>query len=395
MTHESSIRKVIFRKELSFIFEHNNIRPYERDRIGSLLFENHLDPGMQLILKEEIRDIHGIDKELGKIKLNEVAKGAIKTLFLVQDDLELPSELKISVLKNEQIAVFVGAGVSRLLRLPLWKELADKAIAFLYEKNIIDYFEYQRITNEILDPKQKMTLFHQFIPKKSQESEVFYQKVFTKTSPLKENPYHILTESDWNWVKVTSNIDGQFPRALDAMLIRSIPDNGGARQDVAEAPKRAKKITQAFDIKNIDYDAIYEIHGSIENLERTIITTRDYVEAYFGETSQLKQFLSELFATYTTVFVGYGLQEFEVLEHIVSNKKRHYVLLGSYMNELNLFTLRKKYFENLNITPIRYYLDFRGYDRLNDVLNSWYQQIQKERGKDYYQKVREIDEEID
>ena len=93
--------------------------------------------------------------------------------------------------------------------------------------------------------------------------------------------------------------------------------------------------------------------------------------------------------------MGYGLEEFEVLERVLSSTKdntKRYVLLPTYLNEMNYFRVMKKYFKNLDIEPIGYYLDFNGFDRLKDVMSSWFQHIVSKKSKDYYKNIREIDD---
>ena len=86
------------------------------------------------------------------------------------------------------------------------------------------------------------------------------------------------------------------------------------------------------------------------------------------------------------------MEEFPILEHIIKNSKIHYAVVPTYLNEMNLFRLHSEYFDTLKIKPIPYYLDFNGYERLINVLDAWNQQIKDSRGKDYYQKIKTIDE---
>ena len=122
------------------------------------------------------------------------------------------------------------------------------------------------------------------------------------------------------------------------------------------------------------------------------------MEAYYGDAHGLRDFLGKVFQKYHVVFIGYRLEEFELLERILHGSKnnlKRYVLLHTYLNELNFFRIQQKYFKKLGIEPIRYYLDFDGYDRLIIVLSSWLQQLIDKRGKDYYERIQVIDEVID
>ena len=382
MRDENLIRKTIFKNELYFIFEKNNVCKAEEQKIVFSIFENPLEISKQYILKEEVSKLEALDRKLNQIIDNKELVGAIKTLFIVQEDLKLPSEISKLFLKNEKVAIFVGAGISKLIGFPLWDELANKAIEYLHKQNLITYFEYQKIMREVSDPKQKMTIFDALIPRYRKEAKNFYTEIFSKPNYKNGNPYEILIEFDC--LKITTNVDKEFYNALDKKL------------RMKELQERAKMIEiQNLSINNINNNAIYHIHGSIDKLEQTVLTTKDYIEAYYIDKSPVRTFLSDVFREYTVIFVGYGLSEFPILEHIIGKENYHYALIPSYLNEINLFKLQQKYFENLHIKPIPFFLDFNGYNRLVDVLDSWIQQLSEQRQKDYYQKIRIIDEVID
>ena len=127
-----SIRKTIFKDELRLVQLKHNLSEPEIDLIIHSIFENPLTLAKQYILKKEINTLEDLSSEVNKVSTNKETVGAINTLFLVQDDLELLVDLKSRFLKNEKLCVFVGAGISKLLELPLWRELADSAIEYLY-----------------------------------------------------------------------------------------------------------------------------------------------------------------------------------------------------------------------------------------------------------------------
>ena len=386
-----SIRKTIFKDELRLIQLKHNLSEPEIDLIIHSIFENPLTKAKQYILKREINTLEDLSSEVNKVSTNKEAVGAINTLFLVQDDLELLVDLKSLFLKNEKLCVFVGAGISKLLKLPLWRELADSAIEYLHGTNKINYFEYQRIKNDVVDPKQKLTIFHSLLPKTTKEAKDFYERAL-KANSNKKNPYDLLVEFDW--VKVTSNIDNEFYNALRRKLER-LKGKLALLHESKVMPKPAKKESNDFDVSKLDHETIYHIHGSIDDLEQTILTTKDYIEEYYGDSGRLKTFLRGLFNEYSVIFIGYGLEEFPILEHVIKNSKNHYAVMGTYQSEMNLFRLNSEYFKTLNITPIPFYLDFNGYDRLLNMLDFWIQNIRDSRAKDYYQKIRAIDESIE
>ena len=89
------------------------------------------------------------------------------------------------------------------------------------------------------------------------------------------------------------------------------------------------------------------------------------------------------------LFISYGLSEFPILERIFSPKnddkgielkkrKKHYILLPTYLSEISYFKVQEKYFEKLGIAAIPYYLDSDGYSRICKVLESWESIIKEE-----------------
>ena len=148
-------------------------------------------------------------------------------------------------------------------------------------------------------------------------------------------------------------------------------------------------------MNTLNPESIYYIHGSIDNLQQTVLTTKDYLEAYYSDSARLKIFFRELFNMFSVIFIGYGLEEFPILEHVIKNTKKHYAVMGIYQNEMNFFRLNSEYFKTINITPIPFYLDFNGYDRLLSLLDLWLNQIRDARGKDFYQAIKTIDDTID
>lgn len=77
------------------------------------------------------------DKQVNIEKISEIPK--------------IPQTIKESFQK-EKLVIFVGAGVSRLLGLPSWQELAIKLLNTLFKKKIITYYEYEQLKN--FDPKK-------------------------------------------------------------------------------------------------------------------------------------------------------------------------------------------------------------------------------------------------
>lgn len=398
MRDNESIRKTIFRKELEYFFCQYNVTDAIQGKVIDSLFEiPPLSTKSQYMLKENICNIDSLKDNLNFIRDKNLI-GAINTLFKVDDDLPLPPNLKKKFVSNEKVGFLVGAGISKLLDFPLWKELGYSAIKELYDNNKINYSEFQKILNKVPDPKQRLNIFHNFIPKKN--SEGFYKKVFSKPNCQYGNPYDILVK--FECLNLSSNIDCEFHKSLKDYQIKKRPALERTKSNQENRKKEEAAIIEdpvINDFKNspINNKKIFQLHGSIKKIESTVLTTEDYLNAYYKNKEKLKDFLIDIFNEYTIIFLGYGLEEFQILEHIIKSSNNHYVLIGTYLNEMNLFRVERNYFDSLNITPIHYYLDFNGYFRLNGVLEFWINEITDNRKdtKDYYDRIKDIDEVID
>ena len=60
---------------------------------------------------------------------------------------------------------------------------------------------------------------------------------------------------------------------------------------------------------------VVHIHGCVDDPDSMVITTRDYLDHY--STTEVQDFLRYLFEKKTVLFLGYGLEEIEVLEYIL------------------------------------------------------------------------------
>ena len=70
---------------------------------------------------------------------------------------ELPIEIKEAINKRRLI-MFVGAGASNQIELPLWKDLADASIKKCFDEGYICDGDRELIINNIKDNKEKLSI---------------------------------------------------------------------------------------------------------------------------------------------------------------------------------------------------------------------------------------------
>lgn len=145
---------------------------------------------------------------------------------------------------------------------------------------------------------------------------------------------------------------------------------------------------------------ILHLHGSIKEQRELIVTIVDYMKHY-EPNSKASVLLEEIFKSYTVLFVGYGLEEYEILEFVIRKSQatkgelRHFMLYPVFKNEINLLALQKRYYADLGVQLVPYSIDNIGYEQLAKVITEWAKQIGPiSRPPDFYERIKLIDEVI-
>ena len=160
-------------------------------------------------LKEEYYNYNTLLNKFSSIIGQVEDTKVIKDVFTISSDLNIIPEELLKEIKLKNVAVFVGAGLSKVVsdKYPLWDELANKSIKYLFNNRKINFFEKERLIREISDPKQKLSIFEKYIGGKTDEEyKKFLNQNFNfknESQPSKENPYQILCSENYNFIKVT------------------------------------------------------------------------------------------------------------------------------------------------------------------------------------------------
>ena len=124
-----------------------------------------------------------------------------------------------------------------------------------------------------------------------------------------------------------------------------------------------------------------------------ILTTQDYVRHYANDRlsgdpqreNRVLTFLEWLFDNKTVLFIGYGLEELEILEYVilkarragaVAKEARHYILQGFFSHEHALQqSLQTYYMSECGIQLIPFLRDDKDWEQLIDVVEQFAQRI--------------------
>ena len=274
---------------------------------------------------------------------------------MFKEDFELPQGI-IDAYNEDRFAVFIGAGMSRLVGCKGWDSLADELI-----HRAFNFAETQQFCNTNLSSKEKITIaLHQF--KKDNNEDVF-NDIMQNVLKKDENKTDIYAKiTRLKCIFLTTNADMHLEKHMKDLF------------------------TTDCSIETIDNQKspfLYYLHGRLgDNTEadrKTLVFTVDrYLERY--NDNNYIEFLRHIFNKYTVLFLGYGLNEFELMDHLFTKvqpiaPQKHYILEGFCSNMDALREAKMNYYNELGIQMLVYCQDKDGYEAQNRIIDKWVEQL--------------------
>jgi hypothetical protein len=272
----------------------------------------------------------------------------------IQEYPELKPELKEAI-NNGSLVIFLGAGASRYVGCKSWNVLANELIDKCHSLGYINYHETD-VLKSYPNQKKKISIAYGILKDKDENAffEVFNGSLKWEIEKGKKNIYDYLTVLSKTFV--TTNAD----TCIDEHFIPS---------DV---------IYDFSDNEKVSFNKVYHIHGHKEHKESLVFTVEQYLARYRIEPeNKYLNFLNDLFGNYTVLFIGYGLEEFELLDYLTikaridKSRKHHYALMPYYSFEKRIADYDQIYYEAMNIEVIPYAMDNKGYDQLIEIIDNW------------------------
>jgi hypothetical protein len=274
----------------------------------------------------------------------------------------IPSEIE-NAAKSGELVVFVGAGISRLIKCPSWEEFADKILIQLVP-SVIDYYELAQI-QAIQDPKIKLSIARIIALEKNKDLN--FIDIFN-IKPPDDNVYTYLNK--FNCTFVTTNYD----KFLTPQSRKAEPEDNWRFYNKDDL------LREKLDVNG----NVIHLHGCIDDPKNMVITTRDYLEHYSRR--EVQEFLLYLFESKTVLFLGYGLEEVEILEYILrrggatkqgtTTRIKRFVLQGFFNAEMALSEKLERYYrDTFSATLIGFPKDYKSYSQQIEILATWAEKL--------------------
>ena len=283
----------------------------------------------------------------------------------LREILDLPDEI-IQAGLNGELVVFVGAGASMLLGLPSWAGLATGVLDELRKNGFLNYSQIDQL--KTLDPKKQLSIAYLIA-----EENVYKLNLGKYLTGKSEGDSIYKAINDIGCPCVTTNYDELIaPRFIETK-------NGSATAaPVVRISERDKFFAKLLN----EPGTVVHLHGSISKPETMIVTTKEYLEHYDNE--NVREFLSELFEKKTVLFLGYGLEEAEILEHILrrgsvkaTKDRRRFALQGFFRSQQPLYENLHNYYEkSFGVHLLGFIRDHENYKRLEGIVKAWANQIE-------------------
>nr|WP_255527437.1 SIR2 family protein [Luteimonas sp. MC1750] len=183
---------------------------------------------------------------------------------------------------------------------------------------------------------------------------------------------------------VTTNYDEWLDVTLPQM---GGPSAGAANGGISIPPRERLYLPEHMDFARFrQSNCVVHLHGSVTDTRNMVLTTSDYIRLYASDRDRVGgrgenpvlSFLTLLFELRNVLFIGYGLEELEILEYVILKSRtrgdqpkemKHFILQGFYSVEAELCKALSKYYSDWGIALIPFSLDDADWAQLTEVVD--------------------------
>ena len=293
----------------------------------------------------------------------------------------IPRTLRQAALQS-QLIPFVGAGVSQLGGCPGWDQFANDTLNFFVGHKKLTHAQLSQV--KALPSRAKLSFalemerrcglsidFRTLLKPADEKKEKEGKAVYSNLSRL-----------------ATTFVTTNYDECLDTMPPSSFPAIPQLSSSaMMAAPRRPFYQQQEIRAENLDIpNAVFHLHGSINDRKSMVLTTVDYLKRYASHRpngdaereNSFLTFLELLFSLKNVLFLGYGLNELEILEYVIQKanhaqtrtdeEPRHYIVQGFFSHEIELARSLEIYFRQFGVGLLPFSRDHRDWAQLADVI---------------------------
>lgn len=307
----------------------------------------------------------------------------------------------VNALKNGNLIIFVGSGMSMHLGLPSWRDFALELLDFVYlhkKSTLLNFRTKESLKKE--DTKKLLSICKHLMEQSIQPSLIRskYEDMFiTDIQKVNEKGlYELLYQL--NAIYLTTNYDNAFDLFAEPPLPQDKASNILAHETESFTENFSQKVyseIDSFKKEILQLGNVIHIHGSVRKCDDLLISYEDYIERYsndphsgiYNNPKYMNFINSVINGDYVVLFVGYGLEEFEILQFLFEKRKepvnKRYLLLGCYPDEyLKINHYSEYYSKNYNISIIPYNIAERGHDEIGE----FFKELNKLKSEEYVEK---------
>jgi hypothetical protein len=281
----------------------------------------------------------------------------------------------IEAAQDGKLVLFVGNGVSRLLGYPSWIDMGKKAIDVLHAEGHIEYAEKESLYG--LSPKMQLSIYCDNCEAKKISCD--YTKLISKDKTNDTNAQIYNALYSIGTVFVTTNYDDCLDAIAEKTTINLV-EGGPMDLSGVNTVSPVKVFFKKEDLTSAHLDqlgTVLHLHGSVKDNASMVVTTRDYLEHYMDPF--VIKFLNDLFLRKVVLFVGYGLEDEEILEYVVrksnnqlTQEPRHFWLYPRLSRDNASVRHLDRYFaRHCNVRLIDFNIDKLGHKHLEEVIVMW------------------------
>jgi hypothetical protein len=292
-----------------------------------------------------------------------------------------PDQILKDAAKHGELVVFVGAGASMLCGSPDWRGFAGQVVGGLERSGVLSFLEAEQLRG-LGDSRRTLSIAMALA--KDNGIAVDFDSILhpAKAAAIGSELYGLL--SSLRPVFVTTNYDKWLDDAGPADLSTEVKVGGEA--EPSEGPGRRPKYYLREHLSSAllaERGAVIHLHGSYTDPSSMVVSLKDYIAHYADP--RVQAFLSAMFKNHTVLFVGYGLAELEVLDHIIRSNEslrtgtaepRHF-LLYAYRSTESVQTRFIEHFfrDQCGVCVVPYCIDAKGYQEVVEVFKRWNAQL--------------------